>query len=998
MNREPLMRIEQTNPVTEILQPNTNKAVHTEYALHAKTKCSKAQSVFVKDSTYLNPALEEKKNILDELVEETSLDATARKNQMAVLAHTTSEEDYAKMQKEGFSLDATSGGTVVTVIDKIKAQIAKGGGDISCFGDGLTREQLEELVGNKALAAKIQNALKQADLPDTKENVDDCMKAYILAENLEALNEGGMKYMLDNELEPTIENLYKATYSGSSYYTTPSMNEDLNGMQTQIEEVIRSVGVEVNEQTKMDCQWLLANEITLTPDHLSYLQILKEFETVTQTTDILSSMAEAITEGKRPKDAMLLPGFDLKSKAEEAVSIVADATDEDLAYLVEQEMELSVSNLKMASNKEKHMTIGLETELKLLTAKRQLEEVRLCMTAEANYALLKRGISIDTKPLEELVVALRKQEQSYYESLLSAEGIEASKENVELFVETTEKVNEIKTVPAYVLGMQNADVTHINGIHTNGTAMKAALEKANQSYETLMSTPRKDLGDSYEKAFRNVDDLLVELNIERTEENRRAVRILAYNELEITEESLLQIKACDEEVQRVFKNLTPHVVLEMIRRGENPLEMDFSMIQATAEHIREELDENDTERFSEYLWKLEHNHRISKEERSTYVGIYRLLRQVEQTDGAVVGALLNQGRDLTLKNLLTAIRSLKKQTKMDYAVDDTFGEQQNNAGYRNSIIDQIMIGYQTNCVKDAKEALTPDKLNSLMQENKNWMEMTPEQFARALTEIDGEDKAIEQAYFKEQLNQLKQCSLSSHEVYQMLEQYEIPNTVQNVLAMDHMMRDWNGLFKKLFDAKKENLEAFGEAVSSPEEMAKAQETLAKVAENAMKTLIDGDEVTAIDIREARLMQARIQIHKKMAEHDTYSVPVLVGDEVTNITLKIVNGVEKRGRVDILLESRISGKIAATFQAKEHRILGTIVTDDAHTKEGMLQQLETFKNAIVEKEEEFDLKVAFMKDIDLNQFIVQQRTEEQISNTRLYRIAESFIRVVKEYYE
>ena len=53
----------------------------------------------------------------------------------------------------------------------------------------------------------------------------------------------------------------------------------------------------------------------------------------------------------------------------------------------------------------------IENNYKFLTAKRQLEEVRLMMTVDANYKLLKKGISIDTKPLEEVLVELKKLEQ-----------------------------------------------------------------------------------------------------------------------------------------------------------------------------------------------------------------------------------------------------------------------------------------------------------------------------------------------------------------------------------------------------------------------------------------------------------------------------------------------------------------------------------------------------------------------------------------------------------
>ena len=53
--------------------------------------------------------------------------------------------------------------------------------------------------------------------------------------------------------------------------------------------------------------------------------------------------------------------------------------------------------------------------------------------------------------------------------------------------------------------------------------------------------------------------------------------------------------------------------------------------------------------------------------------------------------------------------------------------------------------------------------------------------------------------------------------------------------------------------------------------------------------------------------------------------------MTNVSLKIVRGVETKGIVDIMLESEMSGKIATTFQAKEEGISGLVVTDKQETK-------------------------------------------------------------------
>ena len=74
-----------------------------------------------------------------------------------------------------------------------------------------------------------------------------------------------------------------------------------------------------------------------------------------------------------------------------------------------------------------------------------------------------------------------------------------------------------------------------------GSASVTAFAQANESYETLMTAPRSDMGDSIKKAFSNVDDILQDLQLDTSETNRRAVRILAYNNTEITPENIMEV-------------------------------------------------------------------------------------------------------------------------------------------------------------------------------------------------------------------------------------------------------------------------------------------------------------------------------------------------------------------------------------------------------------------------------------------------------------------------
>ena len=672
-------------------------------------------------------------------------------------------------------------------------------------------------------------------------------------------------------------------------------------------------------------------------------------------------------------------------------------------------------------------TAYTQRELDLLTARRQLEETRLAMTAQANYALLKKGIQIDTQPLAELVEALKETENQYYEQLLKGQGVEASETNVNLFRETTERVNDLKTVPAYVLGAQGVKDASVAEVHDTGRAMRDTFERANQSYETLMTAPRADLGDSIQKAFRNVDDILNDIGLEATEANQRAVRILGYNQIEITQESVAEMKAADEQVQRVFRNLTPATVTEMIRRGIDPLDMDFSTLNATAEQIKKETGANDERGFGEFLWKLERTEGISQEERASYIGTYRLIHQVEQSDGAAVGALVNQGADITMRNLMMAVRSERRSGKMDYSVDESFGKVEGSGYSGTSITDQMEAAYQNNCVKDVADLLTPERMKVVASQTPDWEEMTPEQLKEALAQAQTDDASQDYAYAKEQLDQLSQSAKMTQDIYTVLQKYDIPNTMTNVMAMEAMVNDRNGVFRQIFGesakgshkeeneeqlarAKEQVLEDFGEAIASPEGLAAAQEQLAEVAENVMKGMIDSDDVTSLDIREMRLLSAQLSIGSMMAKEEQYAIPVQTESGVVGISLKVVRGDGEKGLVDITMETKLHGKIAATFQAKEHGVSGLIASDREDTKE-LLDSRQESLTAVLDSGNEADLHYACIADLDLNHFSTgvfgvdapeQQETTEkqsdttyQVQTTRLYHIAESFVRQVQD---
>ena len=993
------------------------------------------QSGYDKEEVTGKSAIED----LQQKMENESMSAGERKNQMAVLSNTLSPEDYKKLQEEGFSIHETDGKTIVTVTDKIKAQLAKAGVDVSAMGDSLTREQLEAIGGSVAAANHLERAFAQADLPDSQENMTEGLEALNQAKELKKPSDGAIKYLLDNGLDPSIANLFLAEFSGSAGYVAPEDGEiDFDSLMGRMEQVITQAGAEVNQQTIEDSKWMIKSQIPYTAENFSYMEKLRGLELPMEEAQIISAVAEAVAEGGRPEDAMLLPEYTLKAQAEHAMEVVMGTTDEDLAYLTANNIEITVESLEQTAELRKQGKLNhtdgkyviaeaegavegqeLSDEAYMfLKAKRILEETRLAMTTEANRALLKQGISIDTKPLEELVENLKQQENNYYEALLGEKsGVKNTDGMRELFAETTQKVSDLKQMPAYLLGAQGRSLDTINGLHEAGTVLKDTLDKANESYEALMTAPRADLGDSIKKAFANVHDILKDLGLEANEANERAVRILAYNSLDINEESVLAMKAADERVQRTFANLTPATVRGMIHQGINPLDTDLDTLNKQAEAIRVESPEADNERFSEYLWKLEHNNEISPEERESYIGIYRLMNQVEKTDGAAIGALIAQGGELTMRNLLTAVRSSKK-SGMDYTVDDEFSGVDSTVD--KSITDQIETAYQSDCMRDVLETLTPVKMQKLM-ESPGWEDYTPEQLKQALMQMSQETEAEEakadQEYYKAQAQEVRQAAVTEEHVYSLLSKLDLPNTVDNVLAANRLMNRRNQVFSQLFNEdevfsggevdfegiKEEILERFANAMKTPKEMAAAQEVLAETAENVMKTMIaDKEHITSMDIRELKLMHAQLSIAGKMAEEENYTIPVLVGNEVTNMSLKIVRGTKKKGIVEIMFETEKAGRIAANIRAEEKGISGFVAADRKETRD----MIEAHAEAITgrwSQEGENTLQAAYVDDLDFNKFsqatmgdAPEKGSESyEIQTARLYEIAKSFMKSIKE---
>ncbi len=975
--------------------------------------------------TYGKPETEQGKAILEEIrIDAASKDAVQQKNEMVVGVNKTSAKHADEIENDGFSLPDTDIHTIVTETDKIQAQLAKAGKDTSYFTDTPSEAQLEAIAGSAALAAQYAQAFAQS-------------------QDLQPLDEGGIKYMLDNELEPTIGNLYYAQYNGGrEQISQPDEIFNDDAITAQIEQVVIAAGLTPTQEHIEAGKWLAANDLAVTADYLNTLVALQELSLPPQEAQVVTAMAEAVSEGREPAQAYLVQDASWKSQAEDAAEVIDQTTDEDLAYVIGQGQELTIDNLREAHRlNEAGVTDAQEIRgiidgsaaddaakgLSLIEARRMLEETRLVMTTEANYSLIKRGMEIDTKPLEQLVEELKQQEQSYYKELLEADGSSASTEQIRIFQQTIEIAEQLGGMPAYALGSELYHGTP-ESLYEAGNALKSRLDAAGEVYETLMTAPRSDMGDSIRKAFRNVDDILQEIGMEPTETNARAVRILAYNRMEITPDSVTQMKLADRQVQEAFDSLKPAVVRQMIRDGINPLQMDMNELNEQAQAIRSEIGgADDLTKFSEYLWKLEQNHSISPEERDSYIGIYRLIHQVEAGDGAAIGALVQQGAPVTMENLLRAVRSGKK-SGMEYTVDDEFGgvDKKSNG---TSISDQILSAYQTECFREVQKiAQEPEQFADLLSgQNQKWQEMTPEQLLEYLQQTPESDDVAESGS-REALERMQEAAACSTQAYEMLETYDVPVTVNHVLAMQQMLSNPNDALRRLFGmdeqiariddqatkddlldeiakAKEEILHKIGEHAQTPEELADAQQTLAEVAEHCGQTVLR-EGMTSLDVRQYQMMTAQLQLGARLAREERYQIPVLTSEGVTGVNVRIVRSSEKKGRVRVTMDSAAYGKVAAELQATGRGVKGYFASDSRAGADRLQQELPRMAQLLATDEENVDnneIHAIYSGHLDLARFELADIPDaggadtqtQKMQTGELYDMAEKVVRFLRE---
>ena len=1059
--------------------------------------------------------------------------AQSKKDFMIVMSSCVSGEDLQKMQEEGFTPGSTDVETYVTIVDRIKVTLAKAGVEVTGYNDNLDLDTIEQIVGSRTdagalvneLVGKLSDALQESDMPVTEENIAELVSAVMEASGIGELSDDAVKYLVVNGKAPTIENIYKAQYSSTEnirqsqgyysegqgsygkYYAKKADSINWSNLEGRIDSVVKEAGLDTDAGTKAqaaaNAKWLVESGIELNADNLNKVTELRNLPLPMSRDDIAAMCVTAMENGKAPSEADMRGERSVAEQAHEIAEQAGRISDEAVHAVAESGKEMNIKNLAQAQEQiEKQQTDAPQSEsghvgsadmagteratdtaneydtgganaeaLREVQAKRQLEEIRLMMTEEANRHLLKAGISIDTTELSRLVDALRAAEERINAVLFQGESAEENAERALLYEETLTRTKELSGMPAAVIGkiLSKFSQSTLLHIHEAGKTLQNQLEnqlnqqgnknagqnpeqqqKASAAYETLMTEPRRDLGDRISKAFGNIDDILTDLGLETSESNKRAVRILGYNRMEINEDNINAVKEADSRVTGVISRMTPATTLQMIREQKNPLEMTMEELEAYLDS-KDADPARDAEKYAKFLQRLDRTHNISAEEREAYIGIYRMFRQIEKSDGAVIGSLVASGAQMNFKNMLSAIRTAADKN-MDVRVDDGFGgleqlitkgkaiDTQINAGYhqppdrqsdRNDADAAAQEQYYARLSGEINDELAGRTDFSQIRSTDITDETTIEAFAdtvkAARATNDGEQVRQEKA------EDLKSFQRDMHEVEQIDEQiinalidYGQNINVDNIQAASTLIFERGSLFRQIING---NTEDSGDDDTETADAADSEQTdsgLLALGDSFVENLTDAGRAgvsykeiiseankaveqmlytgsadnAKIDVKAAKALYKGLSLAGNLAREENYEIPMNIKGEITSVNLKIYHNASQTGKVAVTLDTENLGKVAAEFDVTRDRISGMIVYENRAGKAELARLEEAVRQELGRAgDRKTGISLVHARSVDLNKFGQDRDAKStadaaKASTSELYQTAKAFLTALK----
>ena len=761
-------------------------------------------------------------------------------------------------------------------------------------------ENIKEISYGNIEDGRLTKQLERSGMAVTKENIEKFSNAVDFAKDvIKNINEPAISHMIEADLPETISNIYKSehTESYSEVSQTIEKEETWFKIENQAVNLLESKGVTADKDSLGAAKWLFTKGMEITPASVAKYLSLNELKNSAETAEgiekLTDKLAEGISEGREAADA-----------------IVGTANYRQAGYVVN------------------YFRRTTEITITEISQRRNLEEIRLKLTEQSAVSMLNKGIKIDVTDLKGLVDNLRKEEESYYKGLLDgAVTLENGKtsDGVKAAGDTTsgiELLRSVVSIRSYALTRtyeSEYKTGAVSATYREETRITlASYHEAGMAYEKGATEIRADLGDNIRKAFGNIDEVLSENNLELTDANRKAVRLLAYNKAEVNVESVTKMKMAATLTETALKELKPATIAGLIKSGINPLDLDMKELLNRAKEINEKVLPGD-EKYSRYLYNLEKSGAVTETEREAYIGIYRLLNQIEKGDDAAVGSVSLTNQSLTLRNMLSAVRS-RKLGRFDEKIDESFGEIIKVLGGKGKIDKSIDMAYAKLLAGELKENLTEPE-NDYYEAKK--------------AEIE---KEIQTTEVERMIDERAEITFSN-----LTAQMSISKGRRNLLGLISEMSDEEK--REIKDLSSKFIDEFnGDRFAAENEKAITDALSRKVSK-----LMESEKITYEKFTGLTEIKKTIVLSVKRETAQTYDIPFIYDeDKMADLSLTVRKGKTEadKGKVGIILTTN-DDRVTSEFRIVNERITGYFMADSRESLDNLKANEEILKRTLSE---------------------------------------------------
>ena len=922
----------------------------------------------------------------DDVKSQIMSSASGAKLSLKALMMKLSGADAVKLDEDGFNLTDATPDDMVNIIEKIKIELAMHSDDYVNYGTAVSKDKIESVTGSVATAASIESRMQGADIAVNDESVAEVKGALEKSKELKPLSENTKNYMVANGIESSIAGIYQAQAATSSSISADGVtigrcanaisDADFEALRLGIEKIIASSGLEVNDNTLADARAFIDAQIPVTKENLEYKAQLDaiDIEKIQADPDeMLNKILENMKLGGKAENTLVTgsPIDDIRT----ALDTINRAEYSDVANVVSKGETFTIASLKLEmdarSFRIEYSAASVSTgnsEVRNQASDVQqaadkaydtLVTAKVLMSVNASIYLVKNNISILTTPIDELNSMLMEYEQAdgaYEEAQIAYTDV----------LEARKALNEIVRNPARVFA--------------------SMFDKMNETYEAVGTQIRGDLGDSLKKAVQgSADDIIRELGLEGTEEDKEAIKVLAANNMDMTRENVETVKSVNAMINNLIKNMKPETVLNMIKDGVNPMNASIEEVNEYLTEANDKASKDNEEKFSKFLYKLDRTNGITKEQRKQFIGIYQMMNIFTRDAGVAAGALIKQGAEVTMNNLMTAYNS-RKHYDMDAVIDENTGmaEVSGIANYYSAL-------FMAN-----GGLVTPNTLKNV--DNSSGIgEQSVEMFIEQLE--DNYDAAAEEQYYEEYLKEQQAAVQAGADILRQIRNADTEINSGNIQAVKAFLEsgqfpDIRGI-KTTRDYARDSIEKIGHK----EKLSLMYEEMKDETEEELQEVLSkaGDLDTQIDVNyegflDLRLKDRTIGYIKNLALRHDYRIPYITDSGSTGmLKLTLVQDDDNKGRISVNMLSSVLGKVSVEAKADRESLGMYIVSDTAVSDEGS-QLLEDMEENLKEGFGFTNVTVNITKSSDVP-YVTYEAAADSVATDKLYEIAAQIVKLL-----